>query len=251
MKQIHATSGAIALTLIALFGLTIILSMFTGQWKTESSKVPAVIASGEFAGEYDPGDIRGSYTFSDIQSAFGVPVDHLAEAYAFAAGENPETVQPKMFESFPQPEEGEVGTDSLRFFVSLYKGIPYTPEEDTKLPLTAVDLLAEEGKIDTARREELKKQYGVEMGRGTPAAEESSATAELSEPVLDVKGKTTYGELYQAGLTADDIQSIIGIPPEKDAESVRDHLSSEGMEFSEYKARLQEAVIQYAESRQQ
>jgi len=32
-------------------------------WQTESSKIPEKFLTGEVAGEYNPADIRGSYTF--------------------------------------------------------------------------------------------------------------------------------------------------------------------------------------------
>lgn len=242
MKQVHAGSRTIAVSVLLLFGLTIGVSMMTGWWHTESRKVPARIAEGDFAGEFDPGDIRGSYTFSDIEEAFGIPVEHLAEAYAFAVTGDPSSVQPKLFEEFPQPEEGEIGTDSLRLFVSLYKGIPYEPEEDTKLPNSALAVLKREGIIDEARRSELKDRYGVEM-ESVSDDETGAQTDEVpASPVLEIKGKTTFGELYDAGLTAGEVNGILGMEPGGASESVRDFLAAAGLEFSVYRALLQEAL---------
>ena len=62
------TAKPLALLILAvIFGGVLVTSAFN-WWTTESTKVPAKFASGEAAGQYDPADIRGSYTFGDIES---------------------------------------------------------------------------------------------------------------------------------------------------------------------------------------
>ena len=39
------------------------------------------IKTGEFAGQYNPADIRGSYTFDDISNAFEIPIEDLGKAF--------------------------------------------------------------------------------------------------------------------------------------------------------------------------
>jgi len=119
-------------------------TMIFNLWQTTSSKVPATYTSGEFAGEYNPADIRGSYSFGDIEEAFAVPVAALAAAFAVDDTENPAAFLSKSLEDlYGVMENGEVGTDSVRWFVALYTGLPYSPEEDTLLPSTALSVLQE------------------------------------------------------------------------------------------------------------
>ncbi|NLI41937.1 MAG: 4Fe-4S binding protein, partial [Caldisericales bacterium] len=57
-----------------LFG-GILLSIALGEWTTKSTKEPLTFAEGEFAGEYNPADIRGSYTFGEISRLFEIPLE--------------------------------------------------------------------------------------------------------------------------------------------------------------------------------
>lgn len=239
MRQFNISGKILALSIVLLFGLSIVGSMIIGYWRTESSKIPTRIEGGPFAGAYDPAAIKGSYTFKDIESAFKIPVAQLAEAFAFAVSGEPETTQPKSFEAYPQPVEGEVGTDSIRLFVSLYTSIPYEAEEDTRLPYSALALLRREDKIDEERWAELKDRYGVEMGSPSGMSE---APISESGSILEIKGNTTYGQLFDAGLTALTIEEVIGIKAGNRDQAIKDHLEAEGLEFSQYKTLLQEKV---------
>lgn len=74
------SSVAVAvIVVVSIFG-TIGATALTGVWQTEGDRVPRLITDGEYEGSYDPADIRGSYTFADIESAFAVPATKLAEA---------------------------------------------------------------------------------------------------------------------------------------------------------------------------
>ena len=74
-------SPLLAVIIVAVFVSGIGLSMAFNLWRTEASKEPARYESGEFAGEYNPADIRGSYTFGDIEDTFGVPAQVLGKAF--------------------------------------------------------------------------------------------------------------------------------------------------------------------------
>ncbi|MDY7028975.1 MAG: hypothetical protein SVR04_11815 [Spirochaetota bacterium] len=254
------------ITVVLVFG-GIFISMLLGIWRTESSKVPAAYAQGEFAGEYNPADIRGSYTFDDIEKAFDIPVEILAEAFGLGAQENPGTIQAKIFEEiFGEVNGKEIGTDSVRLFVALYTGRPYTAEETTALPLQAVDLLVREGRIDAGTAEEIREKHGVEtaldmMGPGAvetagdtagtaqsdpeapeePAAEELAAgdTHDESDEDTAIKGKTTFQELMDWGLDREEIEEVIGMPLGPPNQAVRDFMIEKGVDFGAYKEELQ------------
>lgn len=131
---------------IVIFALGIILSMVFNLWKTEGKKVPVKITSGEAAGQYDPADIRGSYTFADLEKNFGIPVEVLAEAFGVdkaraASFQNKELES--IWEEAALAVGKDVGNDAMKLFVSLYLDLPFSAKETTALPAPAVRILKE------------------------------------------------------------------------------------------------------------
>ena len=60
----------IAISVVVLIFGGVMISDALGFWQTTGSKVPQKIESGKFTGEFDPWDIRGSYTFGNIEDNF-------------------------------------------------------------------------------------------------------------------------------------------------------------------------------------
>ena len=233
----------LAPVILILFIAGIGLTMAFNLWKTESSKQPAKYLSGEFAGEYNPGDIRGSYSFDDISDAFDIPVATLAKAFGVEDRKNPGDFQAKELEEMysPQTDGGEVGTDAVRLFTAIYSGRPYTPEETTRLPNPAVALLKD--KLSTADFQALQK-LSVSLGDLQPA-ETGTVEAEAvehSDEEIAIKGKTTFDDLLNWGLTKEEIEGILGMPMGTRATAVRDFTMEKGLEFSEYKDQLQKLL---------
>src|SRR5512134_1233403 len=81
------TSKPLAVILFALLFGGIAFSSVMGWWQTESSKVPVTFSEGEFAGQANPVDIRGSYTFGDIANSFNVAPEILAQAFGITGTE--------------------------------------------------------------------------------------------------------------------------------------------------------------------
>jgi hypothetical protein len=222
-------------------------TIFLGLWQTTSSKVPATYAEGEFAGEYNPADIRGSYSFGDIEEAFAVPVAALAEAFAVEDTDNPAEFLCKSLEDlYGATENGEVGTDSVRWFVALYAGVPYSPEEDTLLPSSAISVLQDrltEEQLDTVRT------MTVDLTGLSESVPADSQTAEQTDTHTEseageVKGKTSFGELLSWGVPKETIEEIMGLPIGKAGVTVRDYCIENNIEFSTVKDALQEAAHQ-------
>lgn len=234
-------SAQLAPVVLLSFIVGIGLTMAFNLWETESSKVPATYLSGEFAGEYNPGDIRGSYSFDDIEETFGVPVEVLAQAFGVAETGKPGDFQAKQLEEIYSglPEGGEVGTDAVRLFTALYIGRPYTPEETTLLPSPALSFLKE--KLSSADFEALREKS---VSLSDIRLEEPAAVEEHAESDEDtaIKGKTTFADLLDWGLSQEEIEGVLGRPMGSRAAAVRDYLMEAGLEFSEYKTALQELV---------
>jgi hypothetical protein len=234
---------------LVVFILGIGGTMIFNLWQTTSSKVPATYSSGEFAGEYNPADIRGSYSFGDIEEAFAVPVTALAEAFAVDDTENPAAFLCKSLEElYGAMENGEVGTDSVRWFVALYTGLPYTPEEDTLLPSASISVLRErlnETELETVRAKTVdlsavSQEYGA--GPESPAPEQTDTHTETEAG--EVKGNTTFGELLSWGVSKEAIEQALGLPIGKAGVTVRDYCIENGIEFSTVKDALQRAADQ-------
>ncbi|WP_319415748.1 hypothetical protein [Marispirochaeta aestuarii] len=236
-------SPLLAVIIVAVFVSGIGLSMAFNLWRTEASKEPARYESGEFAGEYNPADIRGSYTFGDIEDTFGVPAQVLGKAFALGPDKAPAAYQVKeLEESYGElPDGGEIGTDSVRLFTALYLGLPYTAEETTRLPAPALDLLKEKlapADIDSLRGITAEPQDLV------PAAPEEAVPENTVESAAagEVKGNTTFGELLEWGLTREQIEGVLGIPMGPRTVTVRDYVKEQGLEFSVYRTALQELL---------
>ena len=153
---------------IAIIG--IVLSMFLGLWKTDSTKVPRKLEAagqgttqGQGAAkgdnqnqvQYDPMDIRGSYTFSEISNLFKIPVSDLASA--FNVKENAESFAVKDLEKIYAGASGEIGTGSVRLFVALYVKVPVDLTADTYLPEAAIQLLKAKGTMSAEQTAYVEK----------------------------------------------------------------------------------------------
>ena len=235
----RAQSKYMAIIIVAVFFVGIGASMAFNLWRTTSSKIPARYKEGEHAGEYNPGDIRGSYAFSDVSAAFKIPVEDLAKAFGLADEANPGELRCKDLEArYGATDRGEVGVDSVRYFVALYTGLPYTPEESTLLLSPALSLLRDKvGEQTLAEVRERTITVSAAAASGGASAHEGS-----SEDDRTVKGKTTFGELLQWGVTREEIEAIPGLKVGKSGETVRDWCVDNDLEFPTVKEKLQQLV---------
>ena len=215
-------------------------------WSSEQIKEPAKIASGEFKGENDPTDIRGSFTLEDINKAFNIPVEDLAKAFGFGDSPNPEAIKAKdIEETYGSVEGGELGTDSVRMFVAYYLGLPFSTTEDSLITKQAIAILKAKGKIT---EEQLKglEEISIDLATLKPASTEMAPAVDESheeaQEALAIKGNTTFEDLLNAGATKEEIENILGIPMGRSGDSIRDYVAEKDLEFSEFKLKLQELV---------
>ena len=229
---------------IILFG-GIALSTALGVWQTEGSKVAATFTEGEFAGLPDPADIRGSYTFGDVEKNFGVPASILAEAFVIPSGTDPAGFPVKDLETIYADLDTEIGTASVRLFVALYTGMPYDLSTDIYLPSPAVDILNVLGTL-TSEETAYIESHKVILD-SAPAPE--PVTSSTPEPVSServVKGKTTFQELLDWGVSQAVIEGILGAPLPTASLTVKDYCTEKGLSFETIKAALQVEVDKIA-----
>lgn len=231
------------LLIVMIFG-GVGIAKLNGSWKTESSKEPKKFQSGEFAGQYNPEDIRGSYTFKNVEDSFEVDVDILAKAFGVEGFSDIANFQLKNLETIyaKQKENGiEIGTGSVRLFVALYNGLPYELVGDDYLPEEAVKILQTNFELSSQQSEYLDEHSisleGVKLAEETVAGEGEAEADSYEENII--KGKTTFKEALEFGLEKEKIEEIIGYNMPSTGMTIRDFCFEKGLSFGEIKAEIQ------------
>ena len=212
-------------------------------WRTMSEKVPAKFTSGEQEGEYNPADIRGSYTFSQVSEFFQIPLEEMGKSFGLDVADSMADFKCGSLKEIygaveSTIEGGEIGTDSVKLFVSLYTGLSYIPEETTLIPVPAMSVLKEK-----LSEEELKVlENRVVTLPGLKALPSEDPEDDLGEVDSTVKGNTTFQELLDWGLAREEIETALGTSMGKPGVNVRDYCVEREIEFSEVKNVLQEML---------
>jgi hypothetical protein len=249
MIKLNAVIMAIIIFIFFVVGIG--GSMLFNIWKTQSGKVPITFKDGDFEGLPNPADIRGSYSFGDIETAFEVPAGDLAKAFGVETWEDKRGFLCKYLEELylNAVPDHEIGTDSVRFFTSLYTGLPYNPDKATALPEAALELLLKKAKITETRGVEIKDHFfPVLLYDQKPDDETGTAKEQISvehdenEDNRLIKGKTTFYDLQQWGLSKEDIISVTNDDGWINNQTVRDWALNKGLEFSDYMEKLQKLV---------
>ncbi|NJC98112.1 MAG: hypothetical protein C3F07_06845 [Anaerolineales bacterium] len=246
------------LVFVIMFGGIGISSAF-GWWETESTKEPAKFTEGEFAGQANPADIRGSYTFGDIADSFDVTPEMLAQAFQVAT-DDPASFAVKELESLYLDSGYEVGTNSVRLFVAYYLGLPFdTTGQEIYLPQPATDILLNQATLTPEQLTyvqtftvEVKPASSADLEPDPVQSAESASDAESTSSAPDassssnedylVKGKTIFGDLIRWGVPQQTIEQIIGAPMPDPAMKVKDFATANGLSFETLKTQLQTEV---------
>lgn len=151
--KIKAQTAILITLAIFIFGTA--LTSALGIWTTKSAKIPKKLNDGQQSDAYDPSDIRGSYTFSDISQLYGIPLSDLSEAFGVTEASAPD-FKCKDLEGIYGASEYEIGTASVRMFAAYYLGLPYDSSEAVYLPAAAAKILTDKGKMSQVQREYLE-----------------------------------------------------------------------------------------------
>ena len=247
------TSKPLAILIVTILFGGILFSSALGWWQTESTKTAATYTEGEFAGQANPDDIRGSYTLADIERNFGVPVEVLAQAFGVTDAD-PAAFQVKSLEEQYASSPVEIGTASVRLFVAFYLGLPIDLSADTYLPASAAGLLlarpltpeqaaylAAHTAGDAAPVPAEATPQPAEPAAATPTPAGTAAPATEAAPTAEhtpqsvageVKGKTTFAELLEWGLTQEAIEQALGMAmPADTSVKVKDFSTATGLSF--------------------
>lgn len=140
---------ALIITLI-IFVAGIAITSAAGLYSTQTTKTPGKIEAAGYADQNDPGDIRGSYTFSDISKLYNVPMAELSAAFSLGSGDAGMKIS--QLGSLYETASVEIGPASVKLFVAYYLGLPYEPSEEAWLPKSAADVLIGTGVLSPERR---------------------------------------------------------------------------------------------------
>jgi hypothetical protein len=240
-----------ALVMVILFG-GILISAQLGWWQTENSKVAATFKEGEFAGQANPADIRGSYTFGDVEKNFGVPASVLGEA--FNVSTDPAAFQIMQLEEMAIEGEVEIGTSSVRLFVAFYKNMPFDLSTDTYLPESASALLKKQNLTSEQSAYLETHTTTVVVGEAVPSPQagttpqpESTAQVEATAGEASteriIKGSTTFGDILSWGVSQPAIEKILGMPmPTDPAATPKEFCTSNSLDYETIKPALQAEV---------
>ena len=238
-----------AMILVILFG-GVFISSASGWWRTELTKQAATFSEGKYAGLPNPADIRGSYTFGDVENNFGVPAQILAQAFGISS-EDPSAFEVKDLETVYADQELEIGTASVRLFVALYSGLPYEMVDEVDLPEGAAEMLKSQANL-TAEQISYLDAHGIDP---VPSAAASDASGAAPVPAAEthtetesidhtLKGKTTFQEVLDWGVSQETIASIINAPIPHPLTTVKNYCSEHGLNFEEIRPAIQAEIDQ-------
>jgi hypothetical protein len=247
------------IVLLVMFG-GIGVSTALGWWETESTKEPAKYTEGEFAGQSNPADIRGSYTFGDIANSFDVTPETLAQAFQVTTDPSA-TFAVKELENIYLNSGYEVGTNSIRLFVAYYLGLPFdTTGQEIYLPKPAANILINHATL-TPEQLTYVQTYTVDVkpaslldvesdsAQSTESVSQSESTQSASEEGTSseeddyfIKGKTIFGDLIRWGVPKETIEQTIGTSMPDPAMKVKDFALANGLDFETIKTQLQTEV---------
>jgi len=238
------TSLVAIIVLVTVFG-GIALASVLGLWNTVNTKEPARYTSGEFAGEYNPSDIRGSYTFDEISESFEIPLEDLGKAFAVKDESKFEAFQCKELETIyaaSAAEGKEVGTDSVRIFIAFYKSLPIALNDATYLPKPAASILKSKAKLNDEQLKYLETHTVTPLDADVPI---SSSVTESTDKII--KASTTFKELLDWGVKKADIENTINDKMPDTSKTVKDYAAAKGIEFSTLKEPLQKLIDTFKE----
>ncbi|MEG0759159.1 MAG: hypothetical protein RR505_12180 [Raoultibacter sp.] len=132
---------AVAITFVLAVG-TILLTQQMGIWEQgKGKKAPTLQADGKYLVE----DIKGSYTFEEVQMYYGVPVSVLAEAFGIDEAEAATFVCKDLSTKYPNAAH-PMNAGTVKLFVAFYLGAPFDLEDGSAyLPESAAAVVLRDG----------------------------------------------------------------------------------------------------------
>jgi hypothetical protein len=234
--------NAMALIIFAVIFGGIAATAAANIWTTESSKIPVTYKSGEYEGQYNPKDIRGSYTFKEVSDLFNIELNVLYKAFIIPEGTD-SSIKTKELESMYEGMDVEIGNESMQVFVALYKNLPVILD-DVYLPKQAVEIIMEANRNLTDEQRSYLKEYQAEIPdvKNETSIQSETGSSEDPEGEQLINGSTTFQQAIDAGIPEQKIKDIIGKELPSLNTSIKSFCTQEGLSFSEIKGKLNESI---------
>lgn len=240
-----------ALIIIVIFGGYGILEI-TGVWEKATSVTPAKImievGDNQSIEVYNPAEIRGSSKFTDLSEWFDIPIEVLGNAFQIPK-EQWETFANKNLEAiyFELAEAGtEVGNGSVKYFIALYKQLPYelSEEEPTYLPESALEILKTLDYISEESLAYVENHIVILPVVESDQVEEQIEDLESESEIIgfEIKGKTTFQEVIANGVSKEIIEEVIGTEIPATGTIIKTYCDENNIEFSVVKEALQSYI---------
>lgn len=196
---------------------------------------PMVLTAGEFAGQYNPADIRGSFTIEAISRYYNIPLSVVCEAFHIPE-EEAANIQNKHFKYIYAGLEKSgknVGNGSMIVFVSMYKRMPFNVHEPEYLLEPAADILKSLGTLSAEELDYLDK-YVVSLDEAAPIPLDTFIPPADHDTDKQIYGRTTFGDLLDMGIPKDKIEAIINAAMPGNEVRVKDYCVQNNLAFSDY-----------------
>jgi hypothetical protein len=183
----------------------------------------------------------------------------LAQAFGVSSESDAAVFQVKELETIYADQEYEIGTASVRLFVAFYTGLPYEIVGDLYLPKRAVEMLKSHADLTSEQIDYLDAhtiaiapvaadQTGAEPASisqtEAPLEDDEHTESESTDRML--KGKTTFQEVLDWGVSQETIENILGGPMPNPLTKVKDHCFEVGLSFEEVKPAIQVEIDKIA-----
>jgi hypothetical protein len=196
---------------------------------------PARFTTGEYAGQYNPADIRGSHTMDDISRYFEIPLPVLSEAFDMPE-EEAGSIQNKYYKYIFEGLLGSgknIGNGSMVAFVSMYKGLPFELHEPEYLLEPAADILKSLGTLSAGELDYLSRYVVSLEEAGAVPLTEFIPPEDGFDDDFQIYGRTTFEDLLGMGMSREQISEIIGARIPDTNTSVKDYCVENGLSFSD------------------
>jgi hypothetical protein len=235
-------SKTLGITMFILIFAGIGITMLLGIWSTTTDKEPAKFEELGLEGQYNPADIRGSYTFDEISDLFKIDSEILRKAFKLGSNIDLTELTTGNLETLYVGSDVEIGNGSVKLFVALYLNLPYTMEDDY-LPSSAVDLIKQNNKKLSQEQLDYLELHTVDINIATNQNVENNSSNESTTEEA-VNGNTTFMEIMNLGITEEQIKSILNddMPPSN--MSIKDYCDEKGIGVSDLKEKFNELILE-------
>lgn len=206
-------------------------------WSTTSEKIPVKYKDGEFSGSYNPADIRGSYTFAEVSELFEIDLQVLYKAFNIPLDTVGTEIKSKDLEGLYEESGADIGNESLQIFVALYKNLPIDLD-DTFLPKQAVELILQANGSLTEEQKDYLTAHTLDTIAESISDKTTSAQPPTEATESVVNGTTTFQKALDAGITKEELETILNAPMPSSNQTIKDYCIEAGLSFSEVKGKL-------------